>query len=146
MATSGRKSLERKTERRPKTTTRVSDPTRIEDLGAKDRTVFKQGDASSEEAKRLRKLGGRWLANLRKRAGLTQRELAVKCGIAYYTFISQLEQGSGRVPPDLYDTWSRAVGVDGPAFTRKLLAFYDPHTYQALFGAPQAKDLDPDLI
>ena len=56
-------------------------------------------DASSEQSKRLRKVAGKYLAQLRKDADLTQRLLADAVGLDYYTFISQLECGAGRVPP-----------------------------------------------
>lgn len=104
--------------------------------------MFKEQQASSEEAKRLRKLGGSWLAKQRRMADLTQREVALKLGVAYYTFISQLENGVGRVPPDLYIPYARTLGMPSAEFTKRVLMYYDPFTYQALWGAPSEEDFD----
>lgn len=95
--------------------------------------VHSQQKASGAEAKALRAKGGMYVKRLRERAGLTQRELAVKTGLAYYTFISQLENGIGRVPPDLYAAFADALGVDRKEFVRELLRYYDPFTYKILF-------------
>ncbi len=95
--------------------------------------MYAQQKRNSEEAKRLRKQGGAWLKSLREEAGLTQRELAEKVGLDYYTFISQVENGVGRVPPNMLIEYSRAVGLSPQNFTKKLLSYYDPHTFRALF-------------
>ena len=50
----------------------------------------------------LRKEAGRWLRDRREARGLSQRQLAELIGVEYYTFISQLETGRGRIPPDKY--------------------------------------------
>lgn len=82
----------------------------------------------------LRREGGRWLKEQRENAGLSQRQLASKVGADYYTFISQLETGRGRIPPDRYRDWASALGVPPQDFVRSLLRFYDPITYEILFG------------
>ena len=81
----------------------------------------------------LRRDGGRWLRELREQAGLSQRDLAGKVGAEHYTFISQLETGRGRIPPDRYRTWSAALGLAPKEFVREVLRFYDPVTYSVLF-------------
>jgi transcriptional regulator with XRE-family HTH domain len=86
------------------------------------------------EAKRLRKQAGAWLKELRGRAGLSQVELAQALGLKYYTFISQVENGFGRVPTESLEAWARALGVDPSQFTRELLAYYEPELYRLLFG------------
>ena len=88
---------------------------------------------SAAEVQGLRRDGGRWLKELRETAGLSQRQLAAKVGADYYTFISQLETGRGRIPPDRYLDWAQALGVDGKEFVRESLRFYDPITYGILF-------------
>ena len=80
-----------------------------------------------------RKEAGAWLKELRTRAGLSQIELAERLGLKYYTFISQVENGFGRVPTDTLEAWSRALGQEPSAFTRKLLSYYDPELYRLLF-------------
>lgn len=91
-------------------------------------------DASSPQARRLRRAAGRYLANLRKDAKLTQRRLADLVGLDYYTFISQLECGQGRLPPHLYVKYAKALGIDRQTFGREVIKFYDPWTYSTLFG------------
>ena len=59
----------------------------------------------------LRREGGRWLRQCREAAGLSQRELAQLVGAEYYTFISQLETGRGRIPPDRYHIWAEALKI-----------------------------------
>lgn len=82
----------------------------------------------------LRREGGRWLKELREASGQSQRQLATKVGADYYTFISQLETGRGRIPPDRYVEWAEALGVPEKAFVTNLLRYYDPITYEILFG------------
>jgi transcriptional regulator with XRE-family HTH domain len=88
---------------------------------------------STPEAKQLRKEAGAWLKSLRTAAKLSQLELATRLGLRYYTFVSQIENGFGRVPSDLMEKWARAVGVPPAEFAKRLLRFYDPHAYRLLF-------------
>lgn len=81
----------------------------------------------------LRKQAGAWLRSLRDQAGLSQRELARRVEIDFYTFISQIEAGRGRLPPDRYEAWANALGVEVQPFVKKLMSFYDPVTYRLLF-------------
>jgi transcriptional regulator with XRE-family HTH domain len=88
---------------------------------------------SAVEVQDLRREGGRWLKCLRDAAGLSQRELASAVGADYYTFVSQLETGRGRIPPDRYLDWAKALGVPEKQFVRDILRFYDPVTHRILF-------------
>ena len=81
----------------------------------------------------LRREGGRWLKQCREDVGLSQRQLAELVGVEYYTFISQLESGRGRIPPDRYDVWAKALKINPQEFARNILRFYDPVTYEILF-------------
>ena len=85
-------------------------------------------------AKALRKECGDWLRSLREKAGLTQMQLAKKLDYDYYTFISQIEGGKGRVPPEQYRAWAEALGADPAWFVRNLQRYYDPHAYEILWG------------
>jgi transcriptional regulator with XRE-family HTH domain len=89
---------------------------------------------SSGEVLELRREAGRWLKSLRERRGLSQRQMATIIGTDYYTFISQIEAGRGRIPPDRYNSWAEALGVEPKLLVRTLLRYYDPATYAALFG------------
>jgi transcriptional regulator with XRE-family HTH domain len=88
----------------------------------------------TNEVQDLRREGGRCVRDLREAAGLSQRDLAVKVGAEYYTFVSQLENGRGRVPPDRYDSWAAALGVNTRDFVKTLMKYYDPITYDILFS------------
>ena len=91
---------------------------------------------SSALTQKLRNQAGSWLRDLRERRGLSQRDLAAQVGAEYYTFISQLETGRGRIPPDRYLAWAHALGVDKREFVRTLMSYYDPVTYSILFDEP----------
>jgi transcriptional regulator with XRE-family HTH domain len=82
----------------------------------------------------LRREAGRWLRERREYRGLSQRQLAELVGTDYYTFISQLETGRGRIPPDKYRVWAEALGMSSRDFVLALLPFYDPVTYDILFA------------
>ena len=75
----------------------------------------------------LRKRAGSWLQEKRKAAGLSQIELAQRLGLKYYTFISQVENGFGRVPSDSMEAWARALGIAPSVFARELLVYYEPN-------------------
>ena len=85
------------------------------------------------QAKKMRKKAGTWLKDLRTRAGLSQIELAERLGFKYYTFISQVENGFGRVPTESLEGWARALGVDPSSFARELLSYYEPELHRLLF-------------
>lgn len=89
---------------------------------------------SSKLTQKLRSKAGSWLRELREKRGLSQRELAQKVGAEYYTFISQLEHGRGRIPPDRYLVWAHALGVQPRDFVQGLMCYYDPVTYNIIFG------------
>jgi transcriptional regulator with XRE-family HTH domain len=88
---------------------------------------------TEQQTKQLRKQAGAWLKELRARAGLSQIQLAEALGFKYYTFISQVENGFGRVPTESLEKWARALGVDPSSFARELLSYYDPELHRLLF-------------
>lgn len=99
----------------------------------------------------LRKEAGAWLRAKRESAGLSQRDLATKVGIDYYTFISQIEAGRGKVPAERYESYAVALNVSARDFAITMLRFNDPHTYALIFdadgivlegGAHDSTDLD----
>jgi transcriptional regulator with XRE-family HTH domain len=85
------------------------------------------------ETKSLRREAGRWLKGVRESAGLTQADLALRLGLRYYTFISQVESGVGRVPIEMQGAWAGAVGLDPGDFARTLLRHYEPELHRLLF-------------
>jgi transcriptional regulator with XRE-family HTH domain len=86
------------------------------------------------DVQELRRAGGIWLRGLREKCRLSQRDLARLVGAEYYTFISQLETGRGRVPPDRYRVWAAALQVEPELFVKELMMYYDPITYDILFS------------
>lgn len=93
-------------------------------------TETRMNDLSVQEQ---RKAGGVWLRTCRLNADLSQKELAEKVGADYYTFISQLENGRGRIPPDRYENWADALGIPADKFVFNLMRYYDPVTFRILF-------------
>ena len=92
---------------------------------------------SDEDVGELRRDAGQWLKRLRESKGLSQRDLAEKVGVEYYTFISQVESGRGRIPPDRYRVWAKALGIPAREFVVHLMRYYDPVTYRILFEGVQ---------
>jgi transcriptional regulator with XRE-family HTH domain len=90
--------------------------------------------AKAAETKVLRQQAGRWLKAAREAAGLTQAELAGRVGLRYYTFVSQVESGLGRLPIEMQGAWAQALGLEPQAFARTLLAWYEPELSRLLFG------------
>lgn len=81
----------------------------------------------------LKSKAGAYIKGLRKDAGLTQLELSKALGYDYYSFISQVEQGVARVPPDSYNAWAKALNVPVGDFVKTLLRYYEPEMYDALY-------------
>ena len=93
----------------------------------------RQVENGTPKGPELRKRAGAWLQTQRKAAGLSQIELAQKLGLKYYTFVSQVENGFGRVPNDSMEAWARALNVAPAEFARHLLACYEPELHKLLF-------------
>ena len=64
-----------------------------------------------KETANLKVQAGSWLREQRQKAGLSQIDLANRLGMKYYTFISQIENGYGRVPSQSMAEWGRALGI-----------------------------------
>lgn len=88
---------------------------------------------SKDDLGALRRECGQWLKEKREAAGLSQREISAKVGIEYYTFISQIEAGRGRVPPERYEAYANGLGVDPREFTMTMLRYNEPIVYELLF-------------
>jgi len=77
---------------------------------------------------------GSWLRSLREARGISQRQLADELSLDYYTFISQLETGRGKIPSARYRDWAQALEQEPKAFMTVLLSYYEPEAYEMLFG------------
>ena len=104
--------------------------------------MYTNAHRSDPEVQELRRAAGDWLRKLREQRDLSQRDLAKLVGAEYYTFISQLEMGRGRVPPDRYKIWADALGVAPKKFVKTLFRYYDPVTYGMLFDGDESKEED----
>jgi hypothetical protein len=60
-------------------------------------------------------------------------DLAIRLGFKYYAFISQVETGFTRLPPQKIEAWASAVGADPPLFAKRLLSFYEPELHRVLY-------------
>ena len=89
---------------------------------------------ASPSSKERRKKAGAWLKQARQEAGLSQIDLAQKLGFKYYTFISQVENGFGRVPSESMEAWAVALNLAPSDFARHLISYYDPDLHRLLFG------------
>jgi transcriptional regulator with XRE-family HTH domain len=92
-----------------------------------------QTKLATEEVQVLRREGGRYLRELREARGLSQRQLATLLHLDFYTFVSQIETGRGRIPPDSYRIWAEALGIEPRELVRNLMRYYDPVTFNILF-------------
>lgn len=94
-----------------------------------------QNSEEQVSASELRKKAGIWLRTRRSELGLSQRELACRVNMEYYTFISQIEAGRGRVPADRLRDWAEALEMEPKEFAINLMKYYDPLTYDMIFGS-----------
>lgn len=92
-----------------------------------------EGKDQESEKDRLRKECGAWLKKHREAAGLSQREMAKLVRFDFYTFISQVENGKRRIPPEHYRDWAHALHMDVREFVATLLSYYEPVTYEIIF-------------
>jgi transcriptional regulator with XRE-family HTH domain len=89
---------------------------------------------SPAETKEQRIALGLWLRSLREEQGLSQRHLADMLSLDYYTFISQLENGRGKIPAHRYMEWAQVLKQNPRLFVKMLLKHYEPATYYILFN------------
>ena len=94
--------------------------------------------ASSHE---VRPRAGRWLRALREGRGLSQRALAQRVGVEFYTIVAQLETGRGHIPPELYPVWARALGLDVREFACTLASLQDDDAMSDVLPVAGVKDV-----
>lgn len=93
----------------------------------------------AEAARELRRRFGRWLKERREARGMTQADLAQALGLKYYSFISQVENGIGRIPQSLYAPWALALSIEFDEFAWAALSKLEPGLYDML---QNARDFD----
>ena len=72
-----------------------------------------------------RKKAGAYLRNIRMKAEprITQKQMANKLGIEYYTIISQVEAGASRLSPQLVADWAKICNADISEVEKTLLKY-----------------------
>lgn len=103
----------------------------------------RQANKESAEVLKLREECGAWLRGLREAVNISQREFAAALGLEYYSFISQIESGKGRVPTHQIKDWARILKVPPREFARNILRFYDPVNYALLFSDEEDQAFTP---
>ena len=96
--------------------------------------AYENKDRARSYSAELRKEAGKWLRERRIAVGISQRALAERVNMEYYTFVSQIESGRGRIPSENIRDWAVALEVDPKEFAIKLMQYYDPRTYELVFG------------
>jgi transcriptional regulator with XRE-family HTH domain len=96
-----------------------------------------------EHRRELRLQAGTWLRAQRESRGLSQREFAERVGAVYYTFISQIEAGRGRIPSERYEAWAEALDLAPRDFAIRMLAYYEPVTHALIFGDQSVANTGP---
>jgi transcriptional regulator with XRE-family HTH domain len=103
----------------------------------KRRLILAPDGAPTREAQ-LTADAGAWLKRLREERGLTQSDIAAAIGVKNKARISQMENGKQHLQPQNFEQFAVAVGVEPPAFVRRLLSYYSPEVYEILFNDPAA--------
>jgi transcriptional regulator with XRE-family HTH domain len=62
-------------------------------------------------------------------------ELAERLGFKYYSFVSQVENGFGRMPTEKIEAWAQTLGVEPTQFAKTLISFYGPELHRLLYTA-----------
>lgn len=75
---------------------------------------------------------GLTLRRLRLARDMTQKELSDAAGFRYYTWISQIEIGKGKLASENIRPYAQALGVDPAWLARQIIRAYDPELYRLL--------------
>lgn len=89
---------------------------------------------SDYDAQQRIKMAGTILRNIRKSRRLTQRDLAIRLNLEYYTNISQWENGTYRIPSEQSIPLAEVLKIDKSRWGQFLLAMYDPSIYSLCYG------------
>lgn len=76
---------------------------------------------------------GAELKQARVNAGLTQKALAAKLELEYYTMISQMELGYISIPASLWLPIANSLSLNSSEWVLRCLNEYQPEVYRALF-------------
>src|SRR3954468_5327280 len=88
---------------------------------------------SAPETQELRREAGKLLKHLREKAGHSQRSFSAEIESPSYTFVSQIETGRSRVPPNQIRVWANAYDIEARSFLQMIMRYYDPESFAVLF-------------
>lgn len=101
-------------------------------MAARAKPTSRGEGEQAEKSRELRRSFGRWLKERREAQGLTQADLGMKLGLKYYSFISQVENGIGRIPQELYEPWAAALEIEPETFAWMALSRLEPGLHHML--------------
>jgi transcriptional regulator with XRE-family HTH domain len=96
---------------------------------------------SPEKRLRNKNALGEIIKTQRTAIGYTQKELADRLGLEYYTMISQLENGYVSVPPAMWVPLSFILKLNREEWVLMCLEEIAPEIYNALFGNNSTTDV-----
>ena len=77
---------------------------------------------------------GNWMKTRREELGLTQNDLAKLLNYEYYTYISAIESGKGRIPPEKYEAFAKALKMPALDLYKIILRHEDPYGFKIAYG------------
>ncbi len=89
---------------------------------------------TANEVQELRREAGRWLKQQRE-PRVSRNAISRPASVRITTLLSRSWRPAVvGFPPDRYEAWALALGLEPKAFVTEILRFYDPNTYRILFG------------
>lgn len=89
----------------------------------------------NQDSKAQRKRAGAWLRGKRSDMGYTQKQLADRLGLEYYTFVSQVENGSAKLSHYQWVDYASALEMEPKEFARVMMFFMMPEIHQMIWGS-----------
>ena len=100
------------------------DAERLDEMNAKKRRIDREE----------RFIFGQFLKRHRNARGFTQPQLAERVGQNYFTVISQIENGSGKIPQTDIELWAQALNLNTQDLAKAFVKAYDRPLFDALFA------------
>ena len=100
---------------------------------------------SAETRKRNTAEIGSTIKARRQALGMTQKDLAAKLDLSYYTMISQIENGYVTLPPAMWVQVADALGLDKVEWVTTCLDRLYPDIFVALFGSSAQSEVTKAL-
>ena len=95
--------------------------------------VANTADKNKKIDKERRKEFGQRMKAVRLGRDMTQMDMAIATGQAYFTFISQIENGVAKVPSRDVALWAAALDLNVADFAKSYLKACDENLFNAIF-------------